>query len=163
MSYRPAAIGQVADHGRPLEAGAPANLVLVDPSVEKTVVPQESASLSRNTPFDGMTLPGKVVATFLQRYGDRPGRKAGQVKAVPGHSGTLLILAAAYYGMYRGWRNRKSRQADLAPLPAVPDDKTAASKVCTSRPPRPATGWTGSPCTNWASAVPRTWPSVRPA
>jgi dihydroorotase len=66
LSYRPAAIGQISDHGRPLEAGAPANLVLVDPSVEKTVVPQESASLSRNTPFVGMTLPGKVVATFLR-------------------------------------------------------------------------------------------------
>jgi dihydroorotase len=67
MSYRPAAIGQVGgEHGRPLEAGAPANLVLVDPSVERKVVPTESASLSRNTPFDGMTLPGKVVATFLR-------------------------------------------------------------------------------------------------
>lgn len=67
MSYRPAAIGQVgAEHGRPLEAGAPANLVLVDPLVERKVVPTESASLSRNTPFDGMTLPGKVVATFLR-------------------------------------------------------------------------------------------------
>ncbi|HET6988665.1 MAG TPA: amidohydrolase family protein, partial [Kribbella sp.] len=64
MSYRPAAIGQVKDHGRPLAAGSPANLVLVDPAVERTVVRQESASLSRNTPFDGMTLPGKVVATF---------------------------------------------------------------------------------------------------
>ena len=64
MSYRPAAIGQIGDHGRPLEAGSPANLVLVDPAVVRTVVPQESASLSRNTPFDGMTLPGKVVATF---------------------------------------------------------------------------------------------------
>ncbi|WP_433159109.1 dihydroorotase [Kribbella sp. CA-247076] len=70
MSYRPAAIGQAGDggsgHGRPLEAGAPANVVLVDPAAERTVVPSESASLSRNTPFDGMTLPGKVVATFLR-------------------------------------------------------------------------------------------------
>jgi hypothetical protein len=46
------------------------------------------------------------------------------VKAFLGILGTLLILAAAYYGMYRGWRNRKSRQADLAPLPEVPADKT---------------------------------------
>jgi hypothetical protein len=47
------------------------------------------------------------------------------VKAFLGILGTLLILAAAYFGMYRGWRNRQSRQADLAPLPAVPDeDKT---------------------------------------
>jgi dihydroorotase len=66
MSYGPAAIGQAADHGRPLAAGAPANVVLYDPRVERTVVPEESVSLSRNTPFDGMTLPGKVVATFLR-------------------------------------------------------------------------------------------------
>jgi dihydroorotase len=66
MSYRPAAIGQITEHGRPLEAGAPANLVLLDPTVERTVVPGDSVSLSRNTPFDGMTLPGKVVATFLR-------------------------------------------------------------------------------------------------
>ncbi len=47
------------------------------------------------------------------------------MKAFLGILGTLLILAAAYFGMYRGWRNRQSRQADLAPLPAVPDeDKT---------------------------------------
>jgi len=47
------------------------------------------------------------------------------VRAILGVLGTLLVLAAAYYGMYRGWRNRQSRQADLAPLPAVPDsDKT---------------------------------------
>jgi dihydroorotase len=66
MSYRPAAIGQAAEQGRPLEAGAPANIVLYDPSVEQIVVPDESVSLSRNTPFEGMTLPGKVVATFLR-------------------------------------------------------------------------------------------------
>lgn len=46
------------------------------------------------------------------------------MKAFLGIVGTLLILAAAYYGMYRGWRNRKSRQAELAPLPEVPADKT---------------------------------------
>jgi dihydroorotase len=67
MSYRPAAIGQVTgDHGQPLAVGAPANLTLVDPAAQRTVVPGESASLSRNTPFDGMTLPGRVVATFLR-------------------------------------------------------------------------------------------------
>ncbi|MGW7686148.1 dihydroorotase [Kribbella sp. NPDC054772] len=66
LSYRPAAIGQAADHGRPLEAGAPANIVLYDPRVEQIVVPDASVSLSRNNPFEGMTLPGKVVATFLR-------------------------------------------------------------------------------------------------
>ena len=46
MSDAPARIGRVADHGRPLEAGQPANLVLHDPSVRRVVDPTESASLS---------------------------------------------------------------------------------------------------------------------
>jgi len=66
MSVRPARFGQLADQGRPLAAGSPANLVLLDPSVTRRIVPSESASLSRNTPYDGMELPGKVVATFLR-------------------------------------------------------------------------------------------------
>ncbi len=66
MSVRPAQIGQLADQGQPLAAGSPANLTLVDPTVTRTIVPGESASLSRNTPYDGMELPGRVVATFLR-------------------------------------------------------------------------------------------------
>ncbi|MEV6283613.1 hypothetical protein [Kribbella sp. NPDC051770] len=46
------------------------------------------------------------------------------MKNVLGIAGTLLVLAVAYYGMLRGWRNRKNRQAGLAPLPAVPADDT---------------------------------------
>ncbi|WUJ70720.1 hypothetical protein OG809_37185 [Kribbella soli] len=48
------------------------------------------------------------------------------MKAFLGILGTLLVLAAGYFGMYRGWRNRQSRQADLAPLPAVPPAVGAA-------------------------------------
>jgi dihydroorotase len=66
MSYAPARIGRVADHGRPLEDGAPANLVLYDPSARRVVDAGESVSLSRNTPYAGMELPGRVVATFLR-------------------------------------------------------------------------------------------------
>ncbi|MBO0846956.1 MAG: dihydroorotase [Nocardioides sp.] len=66
MSYAPARIGRVADHGRPLEDGAPANLVLYDPSVRRVVEAADSVSLSRNTPYAGMELPGRVVATFLR-------------------------------------------------------------------------------------------------
>jgi hypothetical protein len=43
------------------------------------------------------------------------------VKAFLGIIGTLVVIAAGYYGMYRGWRNRRARQADLAPLPPVPE------------------------------------------
>ena len=66
MSYAPARIGRVDDHGQPLEVGEPANVVLYDPSVRRVVDAAESASLSRNTPYAGMELPGRVVATFLR-------------------------------------------------------------------------------------------------
>lgn len=66
MSARPARIGRVDGHGRPLEVGEPANVVLYDPEATRVVQPGESASRSRNTPYAGMELPGKVVATFLR-------------------------------------------------------------------------------------------------
>jgi dihydroorotase len=66
MSVAPAAIGGRADHGQPIEVGTPANLVLVDPDASWTVTPSALASKSRNTPYAGRTLPGKVVATMLR-------------------------------------------------------------------------------------------------
>ena len=66
MSHAPARIGRISGHGQPLEAGAPANVVLYDPSVRRVVEASDSASLSRNTPYAGMELPGRVVATFLR-------------------------------------------------------------------------------------------------
>jgi dihydroorotase len=70
MSYRPARIGRcdTGPHaqGRPIAAGEPANLVLVDPAHTRTISGREMASLSHNTPFEGMKLPGRVVATFLR-------------------------------------------------------------------------------------------------
>lgn len=66
MSVRPAQIGRVAGHGRPIAVGEPANLMLVDPAAGWLVEPAKLASLARNTPFAGRTLPGRVVATFLR-------------------------------------------------------------------------------------------------
>jgi dihydroorotase len=66
MSSKPAEIGRVADHGRPLAAGEPANVVLYDPAATWVVDPADVASLSRNTPYAGLKLPGRVVATFLR-------------------------------------------------------------------------------------------------
>ena len=66
MSENPARIGGLAGHGRPVAAGEPANLVLIDPDARWTVRPAELASLSRNTPFAGRELPVRVVATFLR-------------------------------------------------------------------------------------------------
>ena len=65
MALRPARIGRLGD-GAPLTPGTPASVVLVDASATRTVEPGESASLSRNTPYAGLTLPGRVVATFLR-------------------------------------------------------------------------------------------------
>lgn len=67
LSYAPARIGRVDDaHGRPLANGEPANLVLYDAAATRVIEPSEMASLSRNTPYAGMELPGRVVATFLR-------------------------------------------------------------------------------------------------
>jgi dihydroorotase len=66
MSRTPARIAGLAEHGRELTLGAPANLTLVDPTTRWTVDPHGLASLSHNTPYAGMTLPGRIVATFLR-------------------------------------------------------------------------------------------------
>ncbi len=67
MSVRPAAIGRLAaQHGRPIEVGEPASLVLVDPAGSYLVDAGALASKSRNTPYAGRTLPARVVATFLR-------------------------------------------------------------------------------------------------
>ena len=66
VSTTPARIGRVAHQGRPLAVGEPANLVLVDPSATRVVDPTRTASLSRNNPYSGRKLPGRVVATFLR-------------------------------------------------------------------------------------------------
>ena len=66
LSEAPARIGSLAEQGRPIAVGEPANLVLVDPAARWTVEPAALASKSRNTPFAGRTLPGRVRATFLR-------------------------------------------------------------------------------------------------
>jgi dihydroorotase len=66
MSALPARIGRLAGHGRPLAVGEPANLTLVDPAARWTVDPAGMATAGRNSPFGGMQLPGRVIATFLR-------------------------------------------------------------------------------------------------
>ncbi len=66
MSTRPAVIGRLGGHGRPLAVGEPANLCLVDTAAPWTVDPAAMATRSRNTPFAGFSLPVRVVATFLR-------------------------------------------------------------------------------------------------
>lgn len=63
MSARPAAIAGLSGQGRPIAEGEPANLVVVDPAELWKVDPSSSASRSRNTPFAGRTLRGRVRHT----------------------------------------------------------------------------------------------------
>ena len=49
-----------------LAAGEPANLLLLDPAHRAVVDPAGLASRSRNSPYAGRELPGRVVHTFLR-------------------------------------------------------------------------------------------------
>jgi dihydroorotase len=66
MSRIPARIAGLDGHGKDPAPGVPANLTLVDPAAAWQVDPGALASRSRNTPYAGMTLPVRVVATFLR-------------------------------------------------------------------------------------------------
>ncbi|HET6210354.1 MAG TPA: dihydroorotase [Jatrophihabitans sp.] len=80
MSVRPAVIGRLAEHGRPIAVGEPANLTVLDPDSDWLVDPAGLASLSRNTPFAGRRLPGTVLATYLR---GRPSTLHGRVVGDP--------------------------------------------------------------------------------
>ncbi len=66
MSHRPAAISHLNGQGRPVAAGEPANLLLLDPDYRGRVDPAGFASRSRNTPYEGRELPGRVTHTWLR-------------------------------------------------------------------------------------------------
>lgn len=67
LSWKPAEIAGVADrHGRPIAPGEPANLTVFDPTEAWQVQPASLASKSRNTPFVGVPLKGRVRHTILE-------------------------------------------------------------------------------------------------
>ncbi|MGI5118114.1 dihydroorotase [Marinactinospora thermotolerans] len=66
MSAAPARIGRLGGQGRPLAVGEPANVTLYDADATREVDPTAMVSKSANTPYRGMRLPGRVVATFLR-------------------------------------------------------------------------------------------------
>ncbi|UVS78295.1 dihydroorotase [Actinokineospora sp. UTMC 2448] len=77
MSERPAEIAGLPDHGRPIAVGEPATLALVDPDARWTVDGAALASIAGNTPYEGMELPGAVIATLLRgRFTARDGKVA---------------------------------------------------------------------------------------
>ena len=66
LSETPARIGRLEGHGRPLAAGEPANVTLIDPKRVWKVESRATLSRSNNSPFGGIELPGTVMATFLR-------------------------------------------------------------------------------------------------
>ncbi len=67
MSWQPAAIAGLDDrHGGAVQAGRPANLVVIDPQARWTVDQSAVASRSRNTPWHGRELQGRVRHTMLE-------------------------------------------------------------------------------------------------
>jgi dihydroorotase len=71
VSWRPARIAKLdrssgGRQGGPIEAGAPANLVVFDPTETWKVDARKMASRSRNTPFAGMQLYGRVRHTIYE-------------------------------------------------------------------------------------------------
>jgi dihydroorotase len=64
MSIRPAEIAGFNRQGRSVREGGPANLIIFDP--DSTWTPRSFASKSRNTPFLGYDLRGRVLATIFE-------------------------------------------------------------------------------------------------
>ncbi|MEY5057761.1 MAG: hypothetical protein RI987_565 [Actinomycetota bacterium] len=67
LSLNPAKIGQDPDQGVEISVGAVANLTLIDPTAQRTIV-GESASKSKNSPYVGLELPGRVKHTIFRGY-----------------------------------------------------------------------------------------------
>lgn len=64
MSFAPARIAGLADQGRPIAVGEPANVVVVDPHRRQVVDRADSFSLSRNNPWHGLDLPDPIDLTI---------------------------------------------------------------------------------------------------
>jgi dihydroorotase len=74
MSVNPAALLRL--EARTLAEGAVADITVIDPNLEWTVVPEKLLSKSRNTPFAGMRLKGRAVLTIVAGKIVYDGRKA---------------------------------------------------------------------------------------
>jgi dihydroorotase len=67
LSHNPAKIGSDEEQGQELAVGAFANIALIDPTAKRTIV-AESASKSKNSPYIGLELPGRVLHTIYRGY-----------------------------------------------------------------------------------------------
>jgi dihydroorotase len=68
LSATPASIGRVSGYERGIAEGAPAHLVLLDPAHRRDLAVEDLRGRSVNSPYLGMPLPGRVVATIHNGY-----------------------------------------------------------------------------------------------
>lgn len=68
LSRTPAAIGQLDGYAEGIVHGARAHLALVDPSAKREFGPDQMRGRSKNSPYLGMTLPGRVMTTIHDGY-----------------------------------------------------------------------------------------------
>jgi dihydroorotase len=68
LSITPASIGQLDGYAAPFAAGSPANFTLYDPSANRVFTESELRGKSRNSPYLGRSLPGRVMATIHNGY-----------------------------------------------------------------------------------------------
>ena len=66
LSVNPARIGSVEGYDTPLTAGALANITLIDPAARRVWGTDSVVGRSTNTPFTGISLPGRVVHTIFR-------------------------------------------------------------------------------------------------
>ena len=78
LSVNPAKILRLAGQGGALATGRPANVTIFDPNAAWTVAAEGFQSLSKNTPFEGRQVKGRVIHTF---FSGRATVKDGRVVA----------------------------------------------------------------------------------
>ncbi len=66
LSWKPARVAGLTEHGGPIAPGRPAHLCVIDPAQQWVVDATRLASRSRNSPFDGWKLTGKVRHTVCR-------------------------------------------------------------------------------------------------
>lgn len=65
MSWQPARIARMDNHGQPVAPGSVANLAIIDPHARWTIDASGGASKSQNVPYVGREVRGRVVHTIL--------------------------------------------------------------------------------------------------
>jgi dihydroorotase len=68
LSITPARIGGLSSHGQALAIGSPAEITLLDPHMRQKFTTHNLVGRSHNSPYLGVALPGRVMATIHQGY-----------------------------------------------------------------------------------------------